>query len=80
VRLVRNALREEQLEATASRVRLLVESVCARAFSELAEKPADWSLYGWLAWRIRLEVIDRSRRLRAVGPAEQGGRHGPRNP
>jgi hypothetical protein len=79
LRAVRHALREEQLEVTASRVRLLVNTVCARAFSQLAEKPADWALYGWMAWLIRLEVVEGCNSRPGVLPAHQGGRHGSRN-
>jgi hypothetical protein len=75
VRAVVNALRDEQLEVTTSRVRLLVNTVCARAFSQLAEKPADWALYGWMAWLIRLEVVERCNSRPGVLPAHQGGRH-----
>jgi hypothetical protein len=79
LRAVRNALRDEQLEVTASRVRLLVNTVCARAFPQFAEKPADWALYGWLAWLIRLEVVEGCTSRPGVLPAHQGGRHGSRN-
>jgi hypothetical protein len=79
LRAVRNALRDEQLEVTASRVRLLVNTVCARAFLQLAEKPADWSLYGWMAWLIRLEVVEGCASRLVMLPAHQGGRHGSRN-
>jgi hypothetical protein len=79
LRAVRNALRDEQLEVTASRARLLVNTVCARAFSQLAEKPPDWSLYGWMAWLIRLEVVEGCTSRPGVLPAHKGGRHGTRN-
>jgi hypothetical protein len=79
LRAVRNALRDEQLEVTASRVRLLVNTVCARAFSQLTEKPADWALYGWMAWLIRLEVVEGCTSRLGIPHPGQGGRHGSRN-
>jgi hypothetical protein len=54
---VRRALVAEGMTASDSRVREYLEDVCTSAFHELPDKPDDWSVYGWLTWIVRREVM-----------------------
>jgi hypothetical protein len=56
---VRQQLLAETQETTEDAVRTLVDRVCAVAFEELAEKPADWSTYGWMSWLALREMTGR---------------------
>jgi hypothetical protein len=36
----------------------VVEHACRVAFDSISEKPANWSLYGWMVWHVDREAWD----------------------
>ncbi|HEX6307101.1 MAG TPA: hypothetical protein VFZ69_02870 [Longimicrobiales bacterium] len=84
-RAVRHHLAEDRQEVTDTRVQDIVERVRALAVTEMAEKPSDWSTYGWLSWLALREMTNgsvvlngSSRNDRAVDIREDNA--GTRNP
>ncbi|HEX6135523.1 MAG TPA: hypothetical protein VFZ24_16245 [Longimicrobiales bacterium] len=65
-RAVRHHLTEERQEVSESRVREIVDRVRALAVAELAEKPGDWSTYGWLSWLALREMTNGHSAARAA--------------
>jgi hypothetical protein len=59
--LIRRLQREMEglhLDATEVVIAPVVEQACRVAFDNIAQKPADWSMYGWLVWHVEREAFD----------------------
>ncbi|MER3419308.1 MAG: hypothetical protein C4290_01730 [Chloroflexota bacterium] len=73
-RAIERLLREHGREATAEAVEHVMADVLTTAFTELARKPARWSMAGWLAWLAR-RIIRRDVTQEAVAQSQEHPSH-----
>jgi hypothetical protein len=51
-------LQAAHLDTSMALMSLVIEHACRVALDSISEKPANWSLYGWMVWHVDREAWD----------------------
>jgi hypothetical protein len=58
IRRLQREMKAAHRDAAETVIAPVVEQACRVAFETISEKPANWSMYGWLAWHVEREARD----------------------